>query len=120
MSDPRSLLGKTILVLEDEPLIAFDIERALAIAGATVILCAVATEALEIVRSGPIDCGVLDINLPDGTCYKVADQLRKQGTPFLFTTGYEQVRADFADVPIFKKPFDLEALVRMVARMTAP
>lgn len=88
-------------------------------AGATVVVCASATEGLKTAMSVPLDCGVLDINLGDGTCYKVADQFRKQGTPFVFTTGYEQVRADFADVPIFQKPFDQEALVRMVARMAA-
>ena len=120
MSKPASLAGKKILVLEDEPFIATDMEEALANVGATVTLCAAATEALEIVASIPVDCGILDINVTDGTCYKVADRLRMQGTPFVFTTAYEQVRGDFADVPIFRKPFDHETLLRMVARMTAP
>jgi DNA-binding response OmpR family regulator len=112
-----SLLGKEVLILEDEVFIAADIERVLAIAGAAVTVCATAAEGLRMVGAVPFDCGILDINLGDGTSYKVADHLRRQGTPFVFTTGYDQVRADFADVPIFQKPFDQEALVRMVALM---
>jgi DNA-binding response OmpR family regulator len=119
MSDPGSLAGKRVLVLEDEVFIAAGIEQALEMAGATVAVCVSATEGLKTAASVPLDCGVLDINLGDGTCYKVAGELRRQGTPFVFTTGYEQVRADFADVPIFQKPFDQQAVVRMVIRMAS-
>ena len=114
----QSLADKKVLVVEDNFFVASDIERVLTGAGATVTLCTAAAEGLRVLSSHPHDCAVLDINVTDGTCYKVADHLRKRATPFVFTTGYAGVRPDFADIPIFQKPFDHAALVRMIARMT--
>lgn len=114
----QSLADKKVLVVEDNFFVASDIERVLTLAGATVTLCIAAAEGLRILAAQPHDCAVLDINVKDGTCYRVADHLRKQATPFVFTTGYDGVRPEFADIPIFQKPFDPAALVRMLARMS--
>jgi hypothetical protein len=32
--------------------------------------------------------------------------LRQRGIPFVFSTGYGSVEADFTDAPILRKPFD--------------
>jgi CheY-like chemotaxis protein len=63
-----------------------------------------------------IDSAVLDINLPGELVYPVADALRQRGIPFLFATGYDQasIPAGYEDVPRRKKPFDHNALARVL------
>jgi ActR/RegA family two-component response regulator len=67
-------------------------------------------EAFKILKLRRFDYAVLDIKLQDGCCYDVADALRQLGTGFVFMTGYEEARQDFADIPVLQKPFDLEVL----------
>ena len=58
-----------VLVLEDEPIIALDIEGILCDAGlevaATLSTCAAAMEWL---KANTVDVALLDIDLPDGSC----------------------------------------------------
>src|SRR6266550_2533448 len=90
MSDSL-LSGKRYLVLDDEFLIALDIQQILELAGAKhVASVATASEAIELVRREPkFDLAVLDLKLsgPDDNSVGVASLLAKKGTPFVFLTG---------------------------------
>jgi CheY-like chemotaxis protein len=113
-----SLEGRRVLVIEDEYFIADDISRALATLGAEVIGPAADLEhAKAFLASGErIDTAVLDINLHGELVYSVADALKARGIPFLFATGYDQtsIPAGYEDVPRWEKPFDHNALARVL------
>jgi CheY-like chemotaxis protein len=85
----RTLEGQRILVVEDEFLLAMEVEATLSSFG-----CAVAGpfaklgKALDAARTYALDGAVLDINLNGEMVYPLADLLHSLGVPFLFLTGY--------------------------------
>lgn len=75
------------LLLEDEPLIALDLERMLGSAGfdvTTVISCEEATDWLAICR---LDIVIVDILLRDGPSDQVVERLISDGIPFIVHSG---------------------------------
>jgi CheY-like chemotaxis protein len=122
-----ALAGKRCLVLDDEFLIALDIQQILERAGATQVICvASAPEALDFLRRDPkFDIAVLDVKLSgsEGTSLGVAEALAGQGTPFVFLTG---MRADdvhakrFPEAPVIEKPYDAIALLDATRRALEP
>ena len=85
-----SLAGRRLLVAEDEPLLALELEESLRGLGCEV-LGPVSTleEALHLAAApGRIDAAVLDINLGGRPSFPVADHLTRRGVPVVFTTGY--------------------------------
>lgn len=106
---------KRILVVEDEPLVAWDIESILADNGFAVIgPVATIDAALGAIAEADIDGAFVDMNLGGQPVDSVADALRSARVPFSFVTGYSAIRAPagYSAVPIIRKPFDAEALLR--------
>jgi DNA-binding response OmpR family regulator len=118
----RMLSGKRCLVVDDELLIALDIEQELTAAGAAEVVCAGGlAEAEEALRKGPFDVAVLDLRLGRQTSLALANELRSAGTPFVFLTG---ARSDAAEitafaVPVVEKPFLAPLLLDAVRRALA-
>jgi CheY-like chemotaxis protein len=122
MSDSL-LSGKRCLVLDDEFLIALDIQQILETAGAAHVACAATVpEALELLRREPaFDVAVLDVKLsgPDRNSLGIAALLASKGTPFVFLTGMRvnDVHAKhFPQAPVIEKPYDATALLNAVRR----
>jgi two-component system, response regulator PdtaR len=107
------LAERLILVVEDEPLIALDVQMALCEAGATVVAASYVETALFSTEHPDLSAAVVDIRLGDGSGTTVCHRLRHLGVPFLMHTAYPP--ADFAtywpDVPIIKKPAGLGQIV---------
>jgi CheY-like chemotaxis protein len=83
------LQGKTVLVVEDESLVAMLVEDMLLDFGARVELAMRLPEALDLIEQVAFDFAVLDVNLGYGQRSEaVAAALRARGVPFLFATGY--------------------------------
>ena len=122
MPQSDSLLsGKRCFVLDDEFLIALDIQQILERAGAShVTSVASAAEAIALLGRAPkFDLAVLDVKL--GTVERnsldVAALLNAQGVPFVFLTGMrtDDVHAKtFPNAPVIEKPYDAAALLRAV------
>jgi len=117
------LTGKRCLVLDDEFLIALDIQQILELAGAKhVASVATASEALALVRrEAKFDLAVLDVKLggSEDNSVGVARELAKTGTPFVFLTGMrvDNVHARrFPQAPVIEKPYDALALLDAVQR----
>src|SRR5689334_15022556 len=78
-----SLSGRSILLVEDERLIAMDVASSLSDAGASVTMANTLKEALEIVRRQRFSCAVVDHSLRDGDSDPLCQELAAQGMPFV-------------------------------------
>jgi DNA-binding response OmpR family regulator len=101
-----SLIGCSILIVEDEPLIALDLHAALCAVGAGIIAATDATEALRLIRRNEISAAVIDVKLGDRDSLDVCQALFHRRVPCLFHTGH--VEADLVkswpEVPVVVKP----------------
>jgi DNA-binding response OmpR family regulator len=106
------LQNLTVLVCEDEPLIAFDVQCELADAGATTLLATTVERGLFIVKTQRIDAAVLDLQLgaEDGT--PIATQLEDRKVPFLIHSGFVSRTSDPRTIP---KPAAVGELVMRLA-----
>jgi CheY-like chemotaxis protein len=118
-----SIAGMRCLVLDDEFLIALDIEQILEAAGAAEVMCfGTSTECLAALQSGEkFDLAILDFKLSDGArdSRSIATLLHRQGTPFVFVTGMrtQDIRStEFPDAPHVEKPYQAPLLLDAVRR----
>ena len=106
---------KSILILEDEPFIALDLQLAFEDDGARAVVAVNCDEAFELLRTTEFDGAVLDVNLGRSeTCEPVAVELKKRGVPFLLHTGDldrtgEALRE--LNAPMMAKPSGAEEVV---------
>ena len=77
------LQGRSILIVEDEPLIAMEIVRAFESAGARVLKTSTLREALVVVEDDDLSAAVLDHGLSDGDSSKLCERLKELGIPFV-------------------------------------
>jgi DNA-binding response OmpR family regulator len=113
----RSLLGRSILIIEDEPLIALDVYSALSAVGASIIAATDLADAEHLARSAEISAGVLDINFGGRDCSTVCEVLSHRRVPFLFLTGFQPapIMMSWPKAPVVAKPASHEQLVAAVA-----
>jgi CheY-like chemotaxis protein len=115
------LEGKTILVAEDETLIAMVLEDMLAEFGCTLAGSAHSVSAaLDVAATASIDAAILDIELSDGKSWPIADVLQSRRIPFAFSTGHghdAEIDTRFATAPILAKPFDGTELQRILEEL---
>jgi DNA-binding response OmpR family regulator len=114
------MTGETqVLVLEDEPLIAMDLEDLLAGRGYTVVgPFSTADAALESLKTAQPATALLDVYLFNGTSFGVARELKRRGIPFAFMTGLvasDLLPDDLAGSPIILKPYREKELLSFVA-----
>lgn len=121
------LAGSHCLILEDEFLIALDLQQLLESASAASVACFTdADEALQALRDGGrFDIGVLDVNLGGATrtSLSVADALTVQRTPFVFLTGMQAERtmtSRFPKVPIVEKPYQHDEVLEAIRNVLRP
>jgi PAS domain S-box-containing protein len=104
-----ALAGKRVLIVEDEPLIALDIQERLGAAGCAVVGPAASIDAARrLLAEGPVDAALLDVNLSGERADGLAAELTRQGIPFAFATGYgrECLPEAFPQAPVLAKPFE--------------
>lgn len=112
--------GRTILIVEDEPLIAMMLEDFLESLGHTVAATVDSVEdALDHVGRGGFDVAIVDVQLKDGEkAWPVADRLLEAGTPFVIATGghVEAPPEQHADAPVLAKPYTIDAIEPVLAQ----
>ncbi|WP_454817692.1 response regulator [Labrys neptuniae] len=122
LSSGGILAGHTILVADDEIIIALDIEDTLASAGARIAgPCLTLASALEITDQQSITAAVLDISLGRDTSEPIVDLLAARGIPIAFCTGKmlpEAFRQKVPDAPVLGKPVQHHLLLETMARLT--
>ncbi|KQM98726.1 two-component system sensor histidine kinase/response regulator [Sphingobium sp. Leaf26] len=115
---PGLLKGRTVLLVEDNMIIAMDGEDALRDLGADVVTAASVGRAHEAIAIQPVDLAVLDFNLGPETSLPIADMLAKRGIPFIFATGYGdglELPARFEAITLVKKPYSGATLAQALA-----
>jgi len=106
-----------ILIVEDEMLVAMNIEDMLLDLGHEVAgLAGRLDAALALAREAEFDLAMLDVNLAGETSFPVAAVLTERNIPFLFATGYgiKGIAEEYRGRPVLQKPFrarDLEAAI---------
>jgi DNA-binding response OmpR family regulator len=115
---PPVLIGKRVLIVEDELLVALLIEDFLAELGCSVLgPCGSVAKALDAARTETFDLAVLDVNLGGEKVYPVAEVLAERHIPFLFLSGYgdEAIPPGRSDWRVCAKPFKGNDLAIMMS-----
>ena len=112
-----------VMILEDDPFIALDMEGVMEDAGFDVVgPVASVPEALKLITEcdNKPDCALLDFYVTGGTSEFVARELAKIGVPFMFLTGNaddaRQALSDY-DLLIRSKPVHTERIVEDVTNL---
>jgi DNA-binding response OmpR family regulator len=115
------LRGLKVLVVEDEALIAFDLENLLRAQGCEVIGAASSNgDCLEVLARQRPDVVVLDAQLLDGLAYPAAGALRAVGIPFVMVSGLDDVQLDgpiFGGMPRVAKPYRSTTVVAAIGQL---
>jgi CheY-like chemotaxis protein len=104
-----------ILIVEDEPVLAFALEELLVEAGFGIAGVAARLEsALEIIESGLCDAAILDANLAGVSAGPAASALTARGLPFFVLSGYspEQQASAFRGAVHLQKPCRPELVIQ--------
>lgn len=103
-----------ILILEDEALIAMELEDTLQNRGFdTLGPASSVAEALELFDAHAIDAAVLDVSLHGEKSFAVADRFHARRIPFVFLTGYsgEAIPPGLQYAKVLAKPVSGDALI---------
>lgn len=108
-----------ILIVEDDFLIAMELEAVLEDAGAEIVgLCRTVEEALALAGQNQLTVAILDVRLGREEVTPVAGLLAERGTPFVFYTGQVDVRSLHAKWPgrrIIQKPAHPNVIIQALA-----
>jgi light-regulated signal transduction histidine kinase (bacteriophytochrome) len=108
-------LPDSVLLVEDNMLIALDAEEMLRSNGVgTVRIAASVADALLAIDEMAPAFTLLDVSLGSETSFPIADRLMELGHPFAFATGYgEQVvfKHGYAGVTRIRKPYSVQSLI---------
>lgn len=111
LSDPN---GRRILIVEDEFLLAMDLEQMFQQGGVTVVgPVATVSGALRLLDDDlSVDAAVLDVNLGGEMIFPVVDRLTALSVPIVLVTGYGEadLPARYQHIPRCEKPIEMERL----------
>lgn len=112
-----------VLVMEDEWIIAEQLEIALTEGGFEVVGPVGRIDAaIGLLDGASVEAAVLDINLHGDPTFSFAARLEASGIPFVFVSGYSKVSvpAAFQTRPLLQKPIDPVVLRDCLGALLAP
>ena len=118
-------MTQTILIADDEPKLVALVAKYLESEGFVVIACQNGTEAMQAIHKHPLDCLILDINMPGLDGLSIARQVRKESDiPIIFLSarteeidrivGFELGADDYIPKPF--SPREMVARVKAILR----
>jgi CheY-like chemotaxis protein len=116
------LEAKRVLIVEDEFVVAMDLEDLLLEMGHHVVACAAQVDqAMRLAEQTNIDFAILDINLAGFKSFPVAEILRRRGIPFVFASGYgtDGLTSEFENELTLQKPYEHRELERAIENAAA-
>lgn len=106
----RTMLGRRVLIVEDEIVVAMELENVLRQYGCSVLGPADTVEkAIALIEDGQPEAAVLDLSLNGKDALPVAAALNACGVPFVVATGHSKTRSqerELSGAPWLKKPVD--------------
>lgn len=119
----ETLVGKRILIVEDEIFVALDLQSELEAAGAILIGPATSLDAALVAANDPtLDAAIVDVDLKGERSFPVAEVLTRNGTPFIWHTGVidrDVFVASFPDITVIEKPTHDGAIIDAVLKLFA-
>ena len=112
-----ALRGRSILVIEDEPLIGMDIRAALEETGALVTATTTVRHALILVEHDGLAGAIMDHALADGDSAELCARLEARGIPYVSYSGYDPVEGASLDAPHVSKPATMDVLLSTLAAL---
>lgn len=111
-------MAKTIIVLDDEMLIALDIQTQLEEVGHKVLTASTTKEAIALVDTEPVDLAIADWHLRGEVSAPFIEMLKQRGIPFVLCSGsaLEELAGVFPATPTVPKPFATADLLAAVAQ----
>jgi CheY-like chemotaxis protein len=121
---PLAPIELRLLVVEDESLIALELEDLLAELGHRVVeVCGTVSRALALVerRAGELDAAILDANLGGTSAAAIARLLKERQIPFVVASGYtaDDLRSLGLDGPRIGKPYRKQEIASALAELKA-
>jgi CheY-like chemotaxis protein len=118
----QPLIGKSVLIVEDEFIIGLMFMQEIARAGGTSIGPATSVaDALKEIESRVVHAVILDAKLADGTSAELADYLEERRIPYVVVSGYD--RADLPrrlrSAPFVAKPISVPQLMEAIEGLHA-
>jgi CheY-like chemotaxis protein len=119
MGSVNPLLGRSVLIVEDEPLIALELHDALHEAGASILAATTIEDALELIAYAQICAAIVDVNLGGQDCSSVCHALTKRSIPFIFYTGYSEAPSlsQWPSAPAVGKPAEGSTMVDKIVQL---
>lgn len=111
-----------VLIVEDNPLIGFDLEVIVAEQGCTVVGPADGLRiAVDLVRKEKIDIALIDYVLGETTARPLAKLLDDRAIPYALCTAAqgEEMSLDFPNTPILQKPYRPEDVCNVIDALVA-
>jgi DNA-binding NtrC family response regulator len=118
MGSAYPLAGRSILVVQDEPLISMEMTAPFESAGAKVRQARTVAEAVN--RTDGLSAAVLDYRLGDENVPRLCALLSERRIPFMFYTGYGDLEGSYPTAVVVQKPSTARALLRAMAGLVEP
>ncbi len=112
-----------VLIVEDEPLIALNLEELMVDAGFRVSgIAGRLPNAMDMIKLDACDVALLDANLAGVNSGPAGAALAALGVPYVVLSGYSSAQKNgmFPDAVLFmQKPFDPDLLIEELRKLTA-
>lgn len=112
-----SLEGRSILIVEDEPLIVMGMTDALEHTGVGITSTNTLKHAMVLVEHDGLSAAILDHALGDGNSSALCARLTERGIPFMMYSGYSDLEGTCSEAPHLNKPATDAQLVAAVEKM---
>jgi CheY-like chemotaxis protein len=109
-----ALSGQSILVVEDEPLIALDLRQTFESAGAYVFAATQIPHAVQLAGHPDLTAAVLDYRIGQDNSDVICTVLEQRGVPFVFYSGYDEMHRLWPKAVRVPKPAEGQRLIEAV------
>jgi DNA-binding response OmpR family regulator len=109
-----------VIIVEDDPLLAFTLEELLIDAGFKVVGVALKlNKALALIGSAMFDVAIVDVNLAGVSTSPAASALTARGIPFIVLSGYslQQLPDEFLGARTMRKPCRPDQLIQALVEI---